>query len=35
MPVMIERDNNVPPLKELAIEYKKMESICKAVRNGK
>jgi hypothetical protein len=32
---MIERDNNVPPLKELAIEYKKMERICKAVRNGK
>jgi len=34
-PVMIERDNNVPPLKELAVEYKRMESICKAVRNDK
>lgn len=34
-PVMIERDNNVPPLRELSIEYKKMEKICKAIRNGK
>jgi len=34
-PVMIERDNNVPPLKELVSEYKKMERICKAVRNAR
>ena len=34
-PVMIERDNNVPALKELVLEYKKMESICKGVRDGK
>lgn len=33
-PVMIERDNNIPPLEELVSEYKQMKKICKAVRNG-
>eukprot|EP01029_Cantina_marsupialis_P000950 TRINITY_DN10764_c0_g1_i1.p1 TRINITY_DN10764_c0_g1~~TRINITY_DN10764_c0_g1_i1.p1 ORF type:complete len:274 (-),score=38.14 TRINITY_DN10764_c0_g1_i1:461-1282(-) len=33
-PVMIERDNNVPPLKELSKEYKTMDEIVKKVRNG-
>ncbi len=34
VPVMIERDNNIPPLKELAKEYKHMKKIVKRVRNG-
>jgi len=33
-PVMIERDNNVPPLEILADEYKQMKSIVKRVQNG-
>jgi uncharacterized protein len=32
-PVMIERDNNIPPLKELEIEYRNMEKIVKRVRD--
>ena len=31
IPVMIERDNNIPPLHELAMEYKKLESLVKEV----
>jgi len=33
-PVMIERDNNIPPLEELITEYKQMKKICKEVRNA-
>lgn len=33
-PVMIERDNNIPPIKVLIEEYEKMKSICKEVKNG-
>lgn len=33
-PVMIERDNNIPPLKTLAKEYKQMSEIVKRVKNG-
>ncbi len=34
-PVMIERDNNIPPLSELEIEYNQMEEIVKRVRDAK
>ena len=33
-PVMIERDNNIPPLSDLAKEYKEMKKIVKRVRNA-
>ncbi|WP_072679497.1 DUF692 domain-containing protein [Arcobacter sp. LA11] len=33
-PVMIERDNNIPPLETLADEYKQMKKIVKRVQNG-
>lgn len=33
-PVMIERDNNIPPLEELAQEYKQMKKIVKRVQNA-
>lgn len=33
-PVMLERDNNIPPLKELEKEYYEMKEICKRVKNG-
>ena len=33
-PVMIERDNNVPPLETLAMEYEEMKSIVQRVKNG-
>lgn len=33
-PVMIERDNNIPPLSELASEYKQMKKLVKRVRNA-
>lgn len=33
-PVMIERDNNIPPLDELANEYKQMKKIVKRVQNA-
>ena len=33
-PVMIERDNNIPPLKELEVEYKNMEKIVRRVRDA-
>ena len=33
-PVMIERDNNIPPLNELAIEYKQLEEIVKKVKDA-
>ena len=35
VPVMIERDNNIPPLTELASEYNKMKDIVQRVRNAK
>ncbi|MCP4969279.1 MAG: DUF692 domain-containing protein [Arcobacter sp.] len=34
VPVMIERDNNIPPLDVLEDEYKQMEDMVKRVRNG-
>jgi uncharacterized protein (UPF0276 family) len=33
-PVMIERDNNIPPLEELVTEYNKMKKIYEEVKNG-
>ena len=33
-PVMIERDNNIPPLNELAIEYKQMKEIVTKAKNA-
>lgn len=33
-PVMIERDNNIPPLEDLAKEYKQMKKLVKRVQNG-
>ena len=33
-PVMIERDNNIPPLKELASEYNQMKDIVQRVKNA-
>ena len=35
VPVMIERDNNIPPLTELASEYNQMKDIVQRVRNAK
>lgn len=32
---MIERDNNIPPLKELEHEYNQMKDIVQRVRNAK
>jgi uncharacterized protein len=34
-PVMLERDNNIPPLSELELEYNQMKKIIQRVRNGK
>jgi uncharacterized protein len=34
-PVMLERDNNIPPLKELEIEYNQMKKIVQIVRNAR
>ncbi len=34
VPVMIERDNNIPPLSELAKEYRQMSEIVKRVQNA-
>ncbi|MBP9616524.1 MAG: DUF692 domain-containing protein [Aliarcobacter sp.] len=35
VPVMIERDNNIPPLTELASEYNQMKDIVQRVRNAR
>ena len=34
-PVMIERDNNIPPIDELELEYKQMKELVESVQNDK